>query len=497
MSNSSDFELTCSEGGSLLDEENMNTLTTELKDEEQGTTCTATITSVSVRRVRVVVSLVGKLVLPAVVGVYYAYLRNKHTLVEVLPTVVAFLTNGIAKSLASVHGAVTYPTNKIDPILRVIRLKYRPINSAIESMPTDSESENERVVNPEPEKCVTCTVLCEPPAEENIRADVVFIHGLHGSLVKTWRQGDWKMAKNRAESVELRRRASTSCLQNLKPASLSLKRSASTNSAGSGTRRKIAKNNFGDRTLCDCDLVCQCDNILCEQLVQEVFEDSKSSCWPRDWLPKDCPGIRVIAVTYTTDPYLWRPVWIKKQHRTTMEERSNEMMEALRNVGVGKNPIVWVGHSKGGLFVKQMLVDAWERNARESRISDLYRQTKAIMFYSVPHRGSSLADFNLPFIRQSVELLEIRRDCDKVLDLHNRFLKIFQDDNFNPEVFSFIETSFTFMAFVYLRIVAFESADPGVGVTWGVPLDHREICKPTGRNCFLYQELVELIMRST
>lgn len=56
------------------------------------------------RRVRVVVSFVGKLVLPAVVGVYYAYLRNKHTLSEVLPTVVAFLTNGVARSLSSVQG---------------------------------------------------------------------------------------------------------------------------------------------------------------------------------------------------------------------------------------------------------------------------------------------------------------------------------------------------------------------------------------------------------
>lgn len=106
-------------------------------------------------------------------------------------------------------------------------------------------------------------------------------------------------------------------LQNTKPASLSLKRSASTNSAGSSTRRKIAKNNFGDRTLCDCDLVCQCDQMMCEaENVQAVFQDdSKSSCWPRDWLPKDCPGVRVIALSYTTDPYLWRPVWIKKRHR--------------------------------------------------------------------------------------------------------------------------------------------------------------------------------------
>ena len=33
------------------------------------------------------------------------------------------------------------------------------------------------------------------------------------------------------------------------------------------------------------------------------------------------------------------------------------MVDLLIREGVGNNPIVWVGHSKGGLYVKQMLVD--------------------------------------------------------------------------------------------------------------------------------------------
>lgn len=43
----------------------------------------------------------------------------------------------------------------------------------------------------EPEKCVTIEILAEPPPGTPIRADIVFIHGLHGSLVKTWKQGLW------------------------------------------------------------------------------------------------------------------------------------------------------------------------------------------------------------------------------------------------------------------------------------------------------------------
>lgn len=56
-------------------------------------------------------------------------------------------------------------------------------------------------------------------------------------------------------------------------------------------------------------------------LGNEVEQDNNnenepySKCWPRDWLPKDCPGVRVIALNYTTDPYLWRPPWVTKRNR--------------------------------------------------------------------------------------------------------------------------------------------------------------------------------------
>lgn len=38
-------------------------------------------------------------------------------------------------------------------------------------------------------------------------------------------------------------------------------------------------------------------------------------------------------------------------------------------------------------------------------------------------------------------------------------------------------------------------SDPNIGVKCDVPLDHREICKPAGRDCFLYKELINLIKK--
>lgn len=84
------------------------------------------------------------------------------------------------------------------------------------------------------------------------------------------------------------------------------------------------------------------------------------------------------------------------------------MMELLTEIGVGVgHPIVWVGHSKGGIFAKQIMVDAWESG--NATLAPLWRSSRGCVFYSVPHRGSPLADFNLPLIRQSVELEEIKK----------------------------------------------------------------------------------------
>lgn len=139
-----------------------------------------------------------------------------------------------------------------------------------------------------------------------------------------------------------------------------------------------------------------------------VKGEDYSRCWPGDWLPLDCPGVRVIAVNYTTDPYLWRPLWVRKRNRTSLLERSREMMELLTEIGVGVgHPIVWVGHSKGGIFIKQIMVDAWESGM--ASVAPLWRSSRGCFFYSVPHRGSPLADFNLPLVRQSVELVEIKK----------------------------------------------------------------------------------------
>ncbi|XP_068084928.1 protein SERAC1 isoform X2 [Anabrus simplex] len=376
-----------------------------------------------VRLVATYMVLLVRLVLPALIAAYRAVLRNQPKLVA---AVFAFIANSI--SLSSLSGKA-------------------------------GKAESEQLLlqssSGEPERCVTCDVLHDPGTGA-VRADVIFIHGLHGSLYNTWRQGQWKEA--RVKAVPL--------------------------------RHSILDRFFGYSSQVQEEEQEQEDEDVNQQ-DQDQDQQEYSRCWPRDWLPLDCPGVRVIALNYTTDPFLWRPLWMKKRNRTCLLQRSREMMEHLQKLGVGDHPIVWVGHSKGGLFVKQMLVDAFERD--NEPLTGLYRNTKGIMFYSVPHSGSACADINLPLLRQSVELTEVQKDCPGLLELHTKFLSMVESKELQAEIFSFTETVQTFMRILYIQIVAVESADAGIGQFYGVPLDHRNICKPTNRQCFLYKELTNLI----
>jgi protein SERAC1 len=361
-------------------------------------------------------------------------------------------------------------SNRIDPLLRVIKLRRNPSISS--TIPTLSGNFNEAslllqpstitqnvasIEDSPPPSCVTCVVLTEPPEDQPIRADVIFIHGLHGSLVNTWKQGLWNSA---GKKVNIKRPPKPPVRPPKRP-----RRSRSTLIIPSKTKRPRFTDTFQDievnqdrsgseedeqfvncstfetesaKFTYECEAPSDTDfvddveysfptfrlrvedkdsdsiegsNLIGDQAKRKAKckkDENWSACWPKDWLPLDCPGVRVIALNYTTDPYLWRPTWVQKQNRTSLADRAREMTEMLMEKKVGQgHPIIWVGHSKGGIFIKQILVDAWDSGRAATQ--SLWQNSRGTLFYSVPHRGSPLADFKLPLLHQSIELTEIQK----------------------------------------------------------------------------------------
>ena len=108
--------------------------------------------------------------------------------------------------------------------------------------------------------------------------------------------------------------------------------------------------------------------------------------------------------------------------KITTSSRSEDMLKKLQAAGVGQRPTVFVGHSMGGLIIKKMLVNA--QNSDDEERKKFAENTKGIVFYSTPHKGSEIANLNMItkyFFSPSVEVQELNTDYPLLLELNNYF----------------------------------------------------------------------------
>ncbi|MBN3324235.1 SRAC1 protein, partial [Atractosteus spatula] len=145
----------------------------------------------------------------------------------------------------------------------------------------------------------------------------------------------------------------------------------------------------------------------------------------------------------------------------------------------------------GGLLVKQMLLDA----LKDPDMQSLIKNTQGIMFYSVPHHGTSIAEYSVTvkyLLFPSVEVKELSKDSPALNELNDRFLCMAKDRKF--KILSFAETLPTSIGpMVKMHVVPVQSADLGIGDLIQVDVDHLNICKPEKKDSFLYKRSLQFI----
>lgn len=340
--------------------------------------------------------------------------------------------------------------------------------------------------------------------------DTLLVHGLRGGVFVTWRQRDRKCAEpigimeaavSEVEHVE------DTCIEKLsKPKYLD------------PDLQQVMEDLIeieNESTLSELEVVLHdlpivalrepisSDSYVAQQkrlAIREEAQDrcSYTHCWPKDWLPKDCANLRILGVNYWTSLSEWLETCPLQS--ADIATRALDMVPALIDAGVGtrNTPVVWLAHSMGGLIVKQALVEASQSN--EQNLKRLSENTKAVLFFSTPHKGSSVATMPraaAAILWPSNDVRQLKENSPVLLALHKAFIEF--ANLYEWETVSFAESLPTYVtAFkVPIHLVQSYSADLGRGVFYQLPLDHLSICKPATRQSVLYTTVLDILRRAS
>lgn len=222
-----------------------------------------------------------------------------------------------------------------------------------------------------------------------------------------------------------------------------------------------------------------------------------------DWLQESYPDIRVIGLNYDST----LSEWYSKCHgcgchihRGTIQTRAREFLEQLveAKVGEGGRPVVWVGHSMGGLIVKSIITQALKHS--DERVRNIGSNTRGIMFLGTPHRGTPVAKLKQHtqmLLSPTVEVREMEENAKSLLELHSDFVNRIKDFKSGVEIVSIAEGLPTILTSFKLsyHVVTEDSAKIELGDFYRLYDDHLGICKPSSRHSFLYQRLLGIIKR--
>ncbi|KAI1168207.1 Alpha/Beta hydrolase protein [Nemania serpens] len=117
-------------------------------------------------------------------------------------------------------------------------------------------------------------------------------------------------------------------------------------------------------------------------------ESPAETIWLADILPDKLPGCRVMSYEYDAS--------VESMSVGTIRDIARNMFEQLKDKredpAYSDIPIVFIGHSLGGIVIKQALVLAEQS---EHDFPGMIEHTKGIVFFGTPHRGADAAQWGL------------------------------------------------------------------------------------------------------
>ena len=213
------------------------------------------------------------------------------------------------------------------------------------------------------------------------------------------------------------------------------------------------------------------------------------SFWPR-WLAEDIPGLAVYLVGYAASISRWRGAAMHLTDRAT-----NVLARLLAEPQLHKGKLILIGHSLGGLVIKQLLRTAESEGRHRAEAADLINRVERVIFLATPHAGSGLANWAdrlRILIRPSASTASLVRNDPNLRDLN-----LWYRDWANAHRISNLILTETETKRIAGMVVPPDSGDPGLAGPRPVPIgsNHRGICKPGDRSSEIYVNIRAFIER--
>lgn len=210
-----------------------------------------------------------------------------------------------------------------------------------------------------------------------------------------------------------------------------------------------------------------------------TWESDGKFYWPQI-LGEDLKDVGIWVVNYESSPSHWLG------YTMPVESRALHLLQVLKDHNIGDRRIVFIGHSLGGIVIKQMIQDASDLGVHD--YNDIALRTKGVVFLGTPNTGS-----DLPTLQRNIEKLGLYTGAtvtqDQLADNSPILLRLnmWYRNHVEPmeiKTKPFAETK-EYNGFI---VVDQASADPGIPNVASVPVpeNHRTICKPASREADVY-----------
>ncbi|KAA8913656.1 hypothetical protein FN846DRAFT_929114 [Sphaerosporella brunnea] len=208
---------------------------------------------------------------------------------------------------------------------------------------------------------------------------------------------------------------------------------------------------------------------------------TQNQMWLRDFLPSDLPNVRILTFGYDST--------LRDSTSTgSIQQFSRAFLDGVNSERTGEKernrPIIFIGHSFGGLIIKQALADASMSGGSENDQAILSSCT-GLFFFGVPNRGLNVENLRTLVMHQTNAHLvnDLREGSELLRHAYQHFLQGFTHKD--CQITSFYELRDTKAVIVredgswersggMIRVVSQESATfalPTEAIHMQVPID--------------------------